>query len=164
MSHPTIYKRLLAATYDSCLLLGTTFIATALTLPFSKGEVQANHKIFMSLYLLSVFYIFYGWFWTHGGQTLGMRVWKQRLITTDGRPVSWQQSFIRFITAVPAWFLFLVGIILWVKSDIAQSLSSVPAWLITLTGFIWVLINTRNNNWRDKLSGTQVIITEKENK
>ena len=158
---PTIFKRLLAAFYDSFLILATVFIATALTLPFTKGSVSASNNVYMSLYLLMVVYLFCGWFWTHGGQTLGMRVWKQRLITIDGRPVSWQQSFIRFITAVPAWFLFLVGIILWVKSDIAQSLSSIPAWLFTLTGFIWVLINTRNNNWRDKLSGTKVIIAEK---
>ena len=158
---PTIFKRLLAAFYDSFLILATVFIATALTLPFTKGNVSASNNIYMSLYLLMVVYVFCGWFWTHGGQTLGMRVWKQRLITTDGHPVSWQQSFIRFITAVPAWFLFLVGLILWVKSDISQSLSSIPAWLFTLTGFIWVLINTRNNNWRDKLSGTKVIIAEK---
>ena len=157
MSHPTIFKRLLAAVYDSFLILATAFIATALTLPFTKGNISVNNNIYMSVYLLTVVYIFCGWFWTHGGQTLGMRVWKQRLVGVEGNAVNWQQSFIRFITAVPAWFLFLVGIILWVKSDIAASITMIPGWLITLTGFTWVLLNLKNNNWRDKLSGTHVI-------
>ena len=160
MSSPTITKRLLAALYDSFLILATAFIATALTLPFTKGNVSASNNIYMSIYLLSVVYLFCGWFWTHGGQTLGMRAWKQRLISVNGNAVNWQQSFIRFITAVPAWFLFLVGIILWAKSDIAASITNIPGWLFALTGFIWVLLNSRNNNWRDKLSGTHVITAE----
>jgi uncharacterized RDD family membrane protein YckC len=162
MSHPSIFKRLLAAFYDSLLILATVFIATALTLPFTKGNVSASNNIYMSVYLLVVIYIFCGWFWTHGGQTLGMRVWKQKLIGLDGHTVNWQQSFIRFITAVPAWFILLVGIILWSKPTIAITLTTIPGWLFTLVGFIWVLLNARNNNWRDKLSRTQVILVDKE--
>ena len=160
MPHPTIFKRLLAALYDSFLILATAFIATAITLPFTKGDVSASNNIYMSIYLLIVIYIFCGWFWTHGGQTLGMRAWKQRLVNVNGGSVNWQQSFIRFICAVPAWFLFLVGIVLWAKSDIAESLTTIPGWAFALTGFVWVLLNTRSNNWRDKLSGTHVITVE----
>ena len=158
MLHPTIFKRLLAAVYDSFLILATVFIATALTLPFTKGNISASNNVYMSIYLLVVIYIFCGWFWTHGGQTLGMRAWNQRLVATNGNAISWQQSFIRFITAIPAWFLFLVGIILWAKSDLAASISNIPGWVIALVGFAWVILNAKNNNWRDKLSGTQVIV------
>ena len=157
--HPNLFKRLLAALYDSFLILATTFIATAITLPFTKGVVAAQNNIYMSLYLFIVIYVFYGWFWTHGGQTLGMRVWKQRLIGLDGQPVNWRQSFIRVITGVPAWCLFLIGLILWIKTDIAKSLTNIPAWLFAVSGMIWVLLDNRNNNWRDKLSGTHIIIT-----
>ena len=160
MSSPTLFKRLLAALYDSFLVLACVFIATAITLPFTKGNISANNNIYMSLYLLSVIFVFNGWFWTHGGQTLGMRSWKQKLVSIKGTAVNWQQSFIRFITALPAWFLFLVGIILWAKSDIAESLTTIPAWLIATSGFIWLILNSIDNSWRDKLSGTHVITTE----
>ena len=159
-SQPNLFKRLLAALYDSFLILATVFIATALTLPFTRGEIAAENNIFMSLYLLTVIYIFYGWFWTHGGQTLGMRVWKQRLVPFEGSAVSWQQSFIRFITGLPAWSLFLIGLILSIKTDIAESLTSIPAWSLVLVGLIWVLLDNRNNNWRDKLSGTHIIMVK----
>ena len=156
--HPNLFKRLLAALYDSFLILATVFIATALTLPFTRGEIATENNIYMSLYLLPVIYIFYGWFWTHGGQTLGMRVWKQRLVPLEGNVVSWKQSFIRFITGLPAWCLLLIGLILSIKTDIAESLTSIPAWLFVVAGLIWVLLDNRNNNWRDKLSGTHVIM------
>lgn len=165
VSHPSMLKRLLAALYDSFLILATLFIATALTLPFTKGEVAADNKIYMSFYLLSVVYIFYGWFWTHGGQTLGMRVWKQKLIQLDGSTITWQQTFIRLITGLPAWLLFLVGLLLWVfpdKIELTETLTNVPKGIFAFAGFIWVLLDNRNNNWRDKLSGTHVIAVNDE--
>jgi uncharacterized RDD family membrane protein YckC len=160
--HPSLLKRLLSALYDSFLILATTFIATALTLPFTKGDVSADKNIYMSLYLFLVIYIFYGWFWTHGGQTLGMRAWKQRLVQLDGSAVNWQQSFIRVITGLPAWGLFLIGLLVWMlpeKINLGGTLAAIPGWSIALLGFIWVLLDTRSNNWRDKLSGTHIINT-----
>ena len=159
MSHPSLAKRLLAALYDSFLILATLFIATALTLPFTKGDVAAGNNIYMSLYLFSVIYIFYGWFWTHGGQTLGMRVWKQRLVQTDNTTITWQQAFIRFISGIPAWLLFLIGLVLWIKPEIAAAHTSLPGWIFALFGIVWVLLDNRSGNWRDKLSGTHVITT-----
>ena len=160
IEYPTLLKRLLAAFYDGFLIMATVFIATALTLPFTKGEVAADNNIYMSFYLFAVIYIFYGWFWTHGGQTLGMRVWKQRVVQLDGTTLNWQQAFIRVISGLPAWSLFLIGLLLWMlpnKIELAKELSAIPIWSFPLVGFIWVLLDNRNNNWRDKLSGTHVI-------
>lgn len=154
VSYPTLSKRLLAALYDSFLILATLFIATALTLPFTKGEISADNKIYMSFYLLIVIYIFYGWFWTHGGQTLGMRVWKQKLIQLDGSTVTWQQTFTRLLTGLPAWLLFLVGLLLWSfpdKIELAEIFTSVPKWLFAIIGFIWVLLDNRKTIGEIKL-------------
>ncbi len=160
MQHPTLFKRLLTALYDGFLVLACIFIATAITMPFTKGEVESGNNIFMSLYLFAVIYLFYGWFWTHGGQTLGMRAWQQKLVTMDGKTVSWQQTFIRLITALPAWLLFIIGLIFWIKPEFSQTITSIPGWAFALAGCIWVLLNSRSGNWRDKLSGTQIITLE----
>ncbi len=162
MTHPSPFKRLLASLYDSFLILAVVFIATALTLPVTRGEVGAEYRIYMTLYLLAVIYGFYGWFWTHGGQTLGMRVWKQKVVQHDGNPVSWQQAFYRYITALPAWCLFLVGAVIWMlpgKIHLSPILNAIPGWFYTFAGFLWVYYDNTSNNWRDKLSGTVVIVT-----
>lgn len=165
MSYPTLFRRLLAAIYDSFLVLATVFIATALTMPFTQGDVSAGNKIYLSLYLVSVVYLFYAWFWTHGGQTLGMRAWQQKLVSTHSNSVSWKQSFIRFISGLPAWLLFITGILIWILSDkieLTETFSMLPLWSFTLLGFIWLVINHLPNNWRDKLSKTQVIVVTRD--
>ena len=163
---PNLLKRLIASLYDGILIFATTFFATAITLPFTKGEIAANNNIYMSLYLVGVIYLFYGWFWTHGGQTLGMRAWKQKLISDDGNPVNWKQAFIRVLSGLPAWCLFLIGLILLMvpdKIELSGWITNIPIWLFPVTGFIWVLFDNRNNSWRDKLSGTKIIIVKDKN-
>ncbi len=164
MTHPSPLKRLLASLYDAFLVLAVTFIATAITLPITRGEVSPEHRLYMTLYLLTVIYLFYGWFWTHGGQTLGMRVWKQKVVSREGNALNWQQAFVRYLTAVPAWTVFLVGLLDWMLGDrihLPSILATVPGWLLTIAGFLWLLYDNTSNNWRDRLSGTQVILVDK---
>lgn len=156
------FKRLLASLYDSLLVLATLFIASAISLFFTERNITTN--IVMTVYLLGVIYLFYGWFWTHGGQTLGMRAWKQKLVQFDGQAVSWQQAFIRFITALPAWCLFLFGLLLWMlpeKIVISGWLTLAPYWALIIIGLVWLYFDNRSNNWRDKLSGTHIITIDK---
>lgn len=160
MPQPSLIKRIFSAFYDGLLILAVLFFATALTLPITKGEIASGNNIYMSIYLFLVIYIFLGWFWTHGGQTLGMRAWKQKLIQQTGEAINWKQAFIRYITALPAWLLFCIGLILWIKPDFAVSITTIPGWAFTVAGFFWVLFNSQNNNWRDKLSGTKIILTD----
>ena len=71
-----VIKRLLAIFYDSFLLIAVLFLAMALLLLISGGyQFQAGNPL-MTAYLFVVTFVFFGGFWTHGGQTLGMRAWK----------------------------------------------------------------------------------------
>ncbi|MCB1757256.1 MAG: RDD family protein, partial [Gammaproteobacteria bacterium] len=59
-----------------------------------------------------VTFVFFGWFWTHGGQTLGMRAWRLQLTGNRQHAVSWPQSIIRLaimlltLGAGTLWVLF----------------------------------------------------------
>jgi uncharacterized RDD family membrane protein YckC len=102
-----LLRRLGAIVYDALLLCATLFIATALVLPVTGGVAVAGGNPLFSLYLLLICFLFYGWFWTHGGQTLGMRAWKFRVQQHDGRPISWWAAGVRFALA-GLWFLPVV--------------------------------------------------------
>ncbi len=41
-------------------------------------------------------WIFYGYFWTHGGKTLGMAVWKFEIYSIDENKINFQKVSIRF--------------------------------------------------------------------
>lgn len=90
------------------LLLGILFFATAALLPLRGGEAFQPGDLGFSAYLLGIAFLFFGWFWTHGGQTLGMRAWKIRLCSKDGGPVGWKQAGLRFSAALFGLGLFPV--------------------------------------------------------
>ncbi|MGD8784571.1 MAG: RDD family protein, partial [Thioalkalispiraceae bacterium] len=102
-SHASLLRRLAALVYDGLLLFAVTMVAGFLITPF-LGEINienqgTNETIFnplMLAYYLIVYYLFFTWFWTHGGQTLGMRAWHTRLLTSDGKLVNWKQALFRF--------------------------------------------------------------------
>lgn len=129
---PGFFRRIAAITYDLLLLLALFFLATALVLPFNAGQAFSSQQYFYSLYLLSVSFVFYGWFWTHGGQTLGMRAWKIRLVSEQGSSVSWPQAGLRFLSAMLSWACLGMG-------------------------FWWALFDKRKACWHDYLSKTRCV-------
>jgi uncharacterized RDD family membrane protein YckC len=85
--------------YDAFLVLGLCFFATALLLLVRGGVAPKVGDFAYQLYLLFIWICFVLWFWTHGGQTLGMRAWKLRLVSLDNQVVGWRQALLRFFCA-----------------------------------------------------------------
>lgn len=44
--------------------------------------------------------VFFAYFWTKSGQTIGMRAWRLKVQTCDGELISWSQAVIRSVTAL----------------------------------------------------------------
>lgn len=128
---PGLLRRLAASVYDAFLLVAVLFAATAVALPFNRGEAFTSGQIFYPLYLIGVSYLFFAWFWTHGGQTLGMRAWKIKILTFDRRPIGWRQAALRFFAALLSWTACGLG-------------------------FWWIAFDKRKRGWHDHLSKTTV--------
>lgn len=99
-------RRLAAILYDSLLLLGVLFVASALAMAlevavWGKQTVMLHAPLrgnpLFSTYLLLVCFLFYGGFWIHGGQTLGMRAWRIQVRRHDGNGIGWWQALARFL-------------------------------------------------------------------
>ncbi len=139
---PGLLRVLAAIFYDIWLiaalwLLGTTvdtFLRDALL-----GSVQTGGHLPLQLWFLLSPLLFYGWFWTHGGQTLGMRAWRIRIINQEGGTVTWQQSVKRYFAAFLSWGA--IGL-----------------------GFLWILFDRQHCSWHDRLSETYLVLTEKRKK
>jgi len=72
-------------------------------------DALVKNTLFTAM-LLSAF-LFFGFFWTHSGQTLGMQAWRIRVLRNDGGSISWKQAAIRFACAPPS--LLLLGLGYW---------------------------------------------------
>lgn len=135
----SLIKRLLVILYDVLLLLAVFLIvgiplSTLTTFLLNDGNAITpdhpyyllNQIIVLSALLLSSL-LFYGWFWTHGGQTLGMKTWRIQLVSENGGAINWRQAVIRYFAAILSWLLAGVG-------------------------FLWVLADGQNRSWHDILS------------
>jgi uncharacterized RDD family membrane protein YckC len=128
---PGLLRRLAALVYDLLLLLAVLAAATVCWLPFTGGQAVTPDHAGYRLFLLGLSFWFYGWFWTHGGQTLGMRAWRMRIYAVDGRPIGWGRAVRRFAAAA--------------VSAVALGL-----------GFLWPALSDQRKAWHDLLSGTFV--------
>ena len=119
--------------YDGLLLAGVLFLS-ALFFPLIPDSIEMSMagRLFKVAYLLTVSFLFYGWFWTHGGQTLGMKAWNVYLIKPNGKFIDWRTAAVRYAVAVLSW-------------------------AVAGLGFAWILLHPANRAWHDILSGSQIV-------
>ena len=137
INRPGLLLRLTIVIYDGLLLAGVLFAAYAaifaicLLLPeFIRSSVWLKQLQFAALVLIS--FLFYGWFWVNGGQTLGMRAWHLYVIKEDGKFINWKQAAIRYCAAILSWLC--IGL-----------------------GFAFILLNRNKKAWHDILSKSSII-------
>ena len=118
----------------SFVILGGFFFTAVLMSVMNIENVQPGTPVAKVIFMLTslVAFVFYGWFWTHGGQTLGMRAWKLKLVRQDGETVTWLQALFRFCYAILSWIPFGAG-------------------------YLWMLVDKQKMSWHDRASKTYII-------
>jgi uncharacterized RDD family membrane protein YckC len=131
-----LLRRLAAMCYDALLLAAIFLVAGFVALAFTGGEAVPSGSVWFQAYLVLIAMLFLCGFWTHGGQTLGLRSWRLRVESADGGPVDARQALLRFAIA---------------------PLALAPAGL----GLLWLLVDPERRAWHDRLSGTRVVLLPK---
>jgi len=65
----------------------------------------------LSSILFITLFVFFGYFWTKSGQTLGMQAWHLRVQNTDNSSITWKQALKRFLMSIISIGSFGLGII-----------------------------------------------------
>ncbi len=125
-------RRLACMAYDSMLLIAIFFFATMPLVMMAGSDLGANNPFFF-LYLLTITLLYFCWFWTHGGQTLGMKTWKISIYSDAGDAVTLIQALSRFVLALLG--LSLAGL-----------------------GFWWALVDRDGLTLHDRISGTRLLM------
>ena len=107
---PGLLRRIAAALYDSLLVIALLVIPTLITMAFRGGEPVPPGSALFQIFLLVTAGTFFVGFWVRGGQTLGMRSWRIRVIDQSGGTLSWRQGVLRFLIALLSIGLFGLGI------------------------------------------------------
>jgi uncharacterized RDD family membrane protein YckC len=136
VEHAGVFRRVAALIYDVFLIAAIWFGITGVAVSINGGEALpqwANQFIIAPTLLLATF-LFYYWFWTHGGQTLGMRAWRLKILNLEKKTPTLNQCIKRFFIA-----LISVGI-----------------------GFLVCLFNKQKMSLQDLASDTQIVLLPKE--
>ena len=138
---PLIGWRLLALLYDFWPVFALWMVAsTAFTLGYTfLGHHEAHENIrpfsllawllWLTCWTIAGLYATVSW--RRGGQTLGMRPWRVRVMTVDGDPPSWSKLWLR--DAVATVSLLLGGL-----------------------GFWWAWFDRERLTWHDRASETRL--------
>ena len=151
-----LLRRLAALLYDGLLVIAMLFVA-ALPLPLVEEPIRTLWwaRTLEQLYLLTAWFLFFGWFWTHGGQTVGMKAWRMKLQRENGDNPSWWDALIRFVVSSGCFCLLLTLFGLGVLSGkIALALAGMTFCL----AFLWILIDRKGCAWHDRLSRTRLVL------
>ena len=146
--------------YDFLALFSVLFVASALVVipvqaAWGIGDLSGN-PLFQG-YLGLIVWGFFGWFWTHGGQTLGLRAWHMRLVRIDGGPVTWADALRRFGATLALWLpLQLLFLALESPHPLRNALVSLAPLAL---GLLWLPFDRRKLAWHDRLSGTRPVMT-----
>lgn len=133
--------RLLALVYDFFPVLALWFLASA---AFTAAYALAGHAarenippfspwqwaLWLACWLLAGAYAVISW--RRGGQTLGMRPWRLRVVASDGGAPAWRDLVMRYVVGTAS--LLLGGF-----------------------GFWWAWMDRDGLAWHDRASGTRMV-------
>jgi uncharacterized RDD family membrane protein YckC len=133
--------RLLAVVYDFFPVFALWMVLGAL---FAVGYTLAGHDkreniapfsalqilLWLCCWVVTGFYSVLSW--RRGGQTLGMRPWRLKVVATDSLPPTWRALWLRY--AVGTLSLLLGGF-----------------------GFWWAWVDRDNLTWHDRVSRTRMV-------
>ena len=156
-----LLRRVGAALYDGLLLIALWMVALLLDVVLRDllGLEREWHALRAYVFLIGFF--FFGWFWTHGGQTLGMRVWRLRLQRTDGLPPHWPAVLARYATMLVAWGVCLTPLVMQLPR-FAQWQHATTCTLVSLAliaaGLVAFRLDARRRLPQDWLSGSDTVL------
>ena len=127
-----MWRRCAAICYDLLLVAALEFCFTLLVLAVRLGAAVPPGSWWFPVCLVAVAMAFFCGFWVHGGQTVGMRAWRIRVVRDDGGPLEWWRAAARFGALLAA---------------------ALPAGL----GLWWGAFDDEKRGWHDRWTRTRVV-------
>jgi uncharacterized RDD family membrane protein YckC len=103
-----LVRRMAAFVYEGVLLFGVVFVAGYLYAAVTQQRHALQGQTGLQVFVFVVLALYFVTFWSRGGQTVAMRAWHVRLVTTGGAAVSPLRALVRYLLA---WLWFAPALI-----------------------------------------------------
>lgn len=157
-----LWRSFAGAIYDGILLLALWLTASLVASFFQAiGNYDSTAQWMQGLriYLFVLGLLLFGWFWTHGGQTPGLKAWRLRLERSDGEPLRWPVAAVRYTAMLVCWGISLAPVLL--ATPLRASVPHLEgiAWLclgLFCIGCIWAQMDRQHRSPQDHVAGTRI--------
>lgn len=148
-------RRLAAAFYDVLPLAGVLVMAEALATGLGRWLLGADGYAahaglagnpWNTSFVFVVCFAYYGGFWVHGGQTLGLRTWRLRVQLPGGAGIGWWHALLRFLAGA-AWLAPALGL---------YKALHAPVWMAAVLAFA-CLLATLLIGLPDRIAGSELV-------
>jgi uncharacterized RDD family membrane protein YckC len=125
----SLWLRIAAGIYDLFPLLALWMTTAGIALLAVHGEIdlaqpslgwRVGFRAALSVVTAAYFVIS----WARGGQTIGMRAWRLRVVDGEGNALGWPRAALRFVVACVSLLAFGIG-------------------------YFWCLFDRRKRGWHD---------------
>ncbi len=154
---PGLNRRMASFIYEGLLLFGIGLIpgvigALFVALTGHRHLLQSDASL--RIITLLIYAVYFTWFWSGTGQTLPMKTWHLRVVTTQGQRLSQVRALMRFVASC-AWFA---------PAALLSALNGWKGWqglgaaAIGVVAYAMLaLLHPQRQFWHDALCGTRIV-------
>ena len=132
MTPAPLGRRLLSLVYEVLLVAALLWCASLLFWTIEREVTPTHARRVFQLSLAGIAGVYFVWQWTRGGQTLPMKTWRLRLVSSDGEAVTTRQAVMRYFAAMAGSLAFGAG-------------------------FVWAVFDREGRFLHDRIAGTRII-------
>ena len=152
---PGLARRLAAFVYEGVLMFALIMVAGLLFSSVSQQRHALEGRHGLQAFLFVVMAIYFGWFWSRGGQTVAMKAWRIRLVTANGEPVPQRSALLRYLLA---WLWFAPSL---ATAQLAGISGGASLTLMALAGVLayagLIYLRPDRQFWHDAVCGTRLV-------
>lgn len=154
---PSLKRRIASFVYEGLLLFGIGLIPGAIGALFvaltdHRHPLQSDTAL--RIITLTIYAVYFTWFWSVRGQTLPMQTWHIKVVTAQGQPLSQRRALLRFVAAC-TWFApgaLIASLNHWTRW---QGLAAIGVGAVAYA--LLALLQPQRQFWHDAVCGTRLI-------
>jgi len=152
----SVRRRVAATVYDTLALIGIWFVVAGIAVGLHHGEAVPEYQHGFQAVLLLAAWAYFAGCWHRGGQTLGMKSWRIRVVDrASGAALSWRQASVRFAIGILHWLPLAFAAWAFWFTPAPRALVIVAGALLAF-GYWWIL-GGRGEALIDRASGSRLV-------
>ena len=111
MQKPGLLRRFGSLLYDSLTFIALWMLGAAIFTSIYGSVTGDGPRHLLQAFCATVIASYFLWCWTHGGQTLGMKAWRLKVVYANGAPLTLLGASLRLVLAIAG--MLAGGVSLW---------------------------------------------------